>query len=344
MTPAWYSRLTMTALPKPLRDHSIDTLRGFACLLVVIYHVIGYDPATGLRVPEGDFWRVFNDTLVYFHMPIFSFLAGVVYAWRPFQNGFAAFIRSKACRLLVPMLVAGTLFALMQALTPGTNAKPREWYLLHIIPVAHFWFLEALFWVFLLVAALEKTGLLARTLPFAGVMMVAAGLFMAPWMPNVFSLDGAAYLLPFFLAGLACHRFSIPLARYHAALFVLLALSLAYLFLFGDVQAMARHSVAALAIGVFASAWLFALRPSFMPLAFLGVYSFVIYLFHPFFTSLSRMVLTKMGINDFGFLFAAGLVAGVSAPIVIGLICQRNDWLRFLVLGEPRQKKAMIRP
>ena len=48
-------------------------------------------------------------------------------------------------RLIVPVLTVGTLFAVVQAVVPGTNEKVTQWHLLHLLPVAHYWFLEALF-------------------------------------------------------------------------------------------------------------------------------------------------------------------------------------------------------
>ena len=35
------------------RDKNLDTLRVIACILLVFYHVVGLDPASGLRLP-GD--------------------------------------------------------------------------------------------------------------------------------------------------------------------------------------------------------------------------------------------------------------------------------------------------
>jgi fucose 4-O-acetylase-like acetyltransferase len=93
-------------------------------------------------------------------MPLFTFLSGYVYAFRPFTGHTCQFIKSKARRLLLPMLVAGTLFAIIQSLTPGANGVIENWALLHIILVAHFWFVEALFLIFIGIAALENSNFL----------------------------------------------------------------------------------------------------------------------------------------------------------------------------------------
>jgi len=53
----------------------LETLRGLACILLVLYHVVGSDPAQGLMLADG--WlRWLNDGLAYLRMPLFTFLSG----------------------------------------------------------------------------------------------------------------------------------------------------------------------------------------------------------------------------------------------------------------------------
>lgn len=98
-------------------------------------------------------------------MPLFSFRSGYVYALRPLRDRYGPFARGKARRLLVPLLVVGTAFAVLQSLSPGTNGSvadeiPRyQW---HIIPIRHLWFLQSIFWVFLAVGLLDRYRKLER--------------------------------------------------------------------------------------------------------------------------------------------------------------------------------------
>lgn len=103
-------------------NRQIETLRGFACVLLVLYHVIGADPSNGLRVNEGPV-RLMNDALAYVRMPLFTFLSGMVYGLRPFGGDTRRFVIGKCRRLLIPMFVVGTLFAVVQALTPGATIR-----------------------------------------------------------------------------------------------------------------------------------------------------------------------------------------------------------------------------
>src|SRR6185436_8195287 len=117
-----------------------------ACLLLVSYHVIGGDRDTGLRLADDHIAARINDFLALVRMPLFSFLSGMVYALRPLRGDIGPFASGKVRRLLVPMLVVGTGFALLQAAMSGTsggsnggtNGSVTAWHLLHIIPVAHY--------------------------------------------------------------------------------------------------------------------------------------------------------------------------------------------------------------
>lgn len=95
-------------------NRHIETLRGLACFLRVRYHVLGPFPSSGLRVADG-LVRWFNDGLAYLPMPLFTVLSGLVYGLRPFATGDSsqAFLLGKVRRLLIPMLVVGTAFAVV---------------------------------------------------------------------------------------------------------------------------------------------------------------------------------------------------------------------------------------
>jgi peptidoglycan/LPS O-acetylase OafA/YrhL len=123
---------------KMKRNLEVDTLRGIACVLLVLFHVVGDTPAVGLRIPEGHWLQVFNEALAYIRMPLFSFISGYVYGFRPYQGNAPAFVKGKVRRLLLPLITVGTIFAIVQAFTPGANNAVDRWRLLHIVPVGHF--------------------------------------------------------------------------------------------------------------------------------------------------------------------------------------------------------------
>lgn len=317
---------------KMKRSLEVDTLRGIACVLLVLFHVVGDTPTTGLRIPEGHWLQVFNEALAYIRMPLFSFISGYVYAFRPYQGRPLGFIKGKVRRLLLPLVTVGTLFAVVQAFTPGANNAVDRWWLLHIVPVGHFWFLEALFIVFLVVILLEHLKALSTPAGFALVWALSAVLFDYFSPPNYFAAQGAVYLLPFFLAGLACKRFEIggPAARgIAAAVFICAATAAMLLPQFSE----QGTSIPALGLGVCSAFLLLRSGWSSPRMAYVGSYSFAIYLLHVFFTAASRILLKKIGVTDTYVLMMAGLAAGLAGPIVSALLISRHAGLNLWLLG-----------
>jgi fucose 4-O-acetylase-like acetyltransferase len=318
------------------RKLSIDTLRGLACILLVAHHVIGHDTTAGLRLRPDHILPQVNEILALLRMPLFSFLSGFVYAWRPYSGDAGGFLKGKVRRLLVPMLLVGTLFAVMQANTPGANASEYDWRLLHIVPVAHYWFLESLFVIFMLTVLLERLALLATPVRFAMAWLVAGMLYLADPMPYHFGLQGATYLLPFFLLGLGSNRFGERLPRglvMGLAAAMIAGLSL-YLLL--AAQAMPhRTQLTALLISACTCLFLVRTHVELRWLAWIGIYSFAIYLFHTMFSAGTRILLLQLSVTSVPVLFTLGLVAGVLGPIAAAMILRRVPW-GHLPLGESR--------
>ncbi|MEO8020904.1 acyltransferase [Polaromonas sp.] len=323
------------------RSIEVDTLRGIACMLLVFFHTVGATPTEGLKLPDGHWLGTFNDMLAYFRMPLFSFISGYVYAFRPYQGNAPGFIKGKVRRLLLPLLTVGTFYAIVQTITPGANASVNNWWLLHVLPVGHFWFLEALFVIFLLVILLEHLKALSTVPSFALVWGASALLFALPGFTNYFGVRGALYLMPFFLAGLACKRFDIrgSVPRLLAATALIASLAVVVLL----PPYMKEHAVwvlVSLAIGVSAGVLLLRSGWESRPLAYIGAYSFAIYLLHVFFTASSRIFLNKMGVTDTYALLPPGVVAGIFGPIVCAQIIGRNETLNLWLLGSTSKVKT----
>lgn len=333
-----------TTNAKMKRSMEVDTLRGIACILLVFFHTVGSTPTEGLRVAEGHWLRTFNEFLVYFRMPLFSFISGYVYAFRPYQGMPLSFVKGKVRRLLLPLLTVGTFYAIVQALTPGANASVENWWLLHIMPVGHFWFLEALFIIFLVIILLESLNALSTVAGFTAVWIASALLFGVADFPNFFGARGAVYLMPFFLAGLACKRFEIvqPSARLFATAALVGGLAIVVLFPEDMGKPNALAALASVAIGV--SSGLLLLRSGWQsrPLAYIGAYSFAIYLLHVFFTAGSRIFLHKMGVTDIYALLAPGAFAGILGPIVCAQLIGRSETLNLWLLGSTRKVKTAL--
>jgi len=318
------------------RRLQIDTLRGLACVALVTFHTIGADRMSGLLVADDHALRLLSDLLGYLRMPLFAFLSGFVYALRPISGEARQFIGAKVRRLLVPMLTVGTLFAVLQSNTPGANFHGHDWALLHIQPVAHYWFLESLFLIFMLIVVLEQRRWLGSRASFATVWLASAVLFVIDPLPRAFGLQGAVYLLPFVLLGIGCRRFADEIedfpARNSAAALLCLLAAAAWILSAG---LPGRNSTIALGLGASGCVLLLHTRLRSRGLAFLGAYSYSIFLFHSIFSAASRVVLTGLFGAPFELLLISGVLAGLALPVIVELTLKRvGHPIGFWLLGQ----------
>ncbi len=313
----------------------IETLRGLACLLLVAYHVIGADPSHGLRIEDG-LLRWLNDGLAYLRMPLFTFLSGLVYGLRPFDGNTRAFLTGKVRRLLIPMLFVGTLFAVLQTSMPGTNSSVGPWYLLHLQPVAHFWFVESLFWVFLVVWALERWKVINNSRGYVLVLALACVLYLNLRGWSWLGLEGAIYLMPYFLLGLAVSRFELSsLASRHPVWLGLAALALGGVLLMGmPVPNPDRRTLLMLVTGTSLCLLLTRWNGVVSWLGNIGCHSYAIYLFHVFFTAAIRIGLERLKIDGMLIHLLFGILLGVAGPILVDLTASRFKWSALLLLGK----------
>ena len=76
-------------------------------------------------------------------------------------------------------------------------------------------------------------------------------------------------------------------------------------------------------------------------LEWLAAPSFVIYLYHIFGVSGTRLLLHTVGIHGLLPHLVAGTLMGVLVPLVLYLVALRSDWLGLLVLGQaPARREA----
>ncbi len=313
-----------------MRDIKVDTLRGLACIFLVAYHVIGNNPSNGLKIEDG--WiRDINDILESVRMPLFTFLSGVVYAYRPLKGAWIPFLRGKVRRLLIPMFVVGTFFAVVQSIVPGTNNSIENWWLLHIYPVQHFWFVEALFFVFILIVPLELTGVLNRKLGF--VLIIGSFLFLSLWQPysSMLAFKGFIYLTPFFLFGVYSVRFGLPEIDKNISIVAFLLMMIG---LYLSEYSIYGKGIWGCLIGFISCYLLLKAKLEFAWLASIGVYSYSIYIFHVFFTAATRIGLSKFHFYQVESNLLLAITFGIAGPIIVYEIANKIPSLRLLLLGQ----------
>jgi glucan biosynthesis protein C len=324
------------------KNTAIETLRGIAIILMVSGHVIGAKSTDGLKVSDDSAWRFFYYAFEYIRMPLFTVMSGYIYAYKPVYKftSKGKFLLGKVNRLFIPLIVVSTLFYLIQHYTPGANYKNSlsDIRFIYFYPYAHFWFLQGMLIVFLIIVILEGLNLL-RSFKYAMICLVISALIfiLFPYKFNNFSVNKVPFLLTFFMLGLILKRFydlvfSDWLIKVALAVFV--GTFCYQLYLFNSDDNIRLNNLLAFCVGTTACILLIRLGWKNDKFIWLGGFSYGIYLFHILGSVASRVITVKLHIHNTTIQILAGVTIGVLFPVILQLVLGRVKILAVLLFGE----------
>lgn len=150
------------------REVWVDDVKVIACILVVLGHFFQSMTKTGI-VPAGNLYEWFNTTIYYFHVPLFFICSGYLYQKYSKVDSLKSWkknVLKKALALGVPYATFTTAtWVLKKVFSSNVNDQIGglgDTLFLH--PTAPYWYLYALFFIFLV------------TPTFTNVKMAAVGL------------------------------------------------------------------------------------------------------------------------------------------------------------------------
>lgn len=323
----------------------VDTVRGFACLLVVAFHYVGMTIDDGMKVPPDSGWHYLMNSFVLIRMPLFTAVAGYLYGAIPaYREGYGRFIGRKARQLLVPMVFATCVYL---ALRHSSDGRREDILWAFLGGYRHLWYLESLVTMFAIVGLLDvlwRPGWRGLTTVILVVPVLSLAL---PAMP-VFHFDGTLFLLPFFVFGLLLYRTPTLLRRRDvlvgSALVTLTVaaiqqLSMNGIGITGDWSILRpSHAFSWAAVlpwvgGCAAMVTLLHLAPKTVWLERVAAYSFTIYLWHPLTNAVARSAFAKVGVHIDLVIFVGGVAASVFGCIAIHLAAMRFPRLSLPVIG-----------
>lgn len=135
------------------REKWIDDVKVIACILVVIGHF--FQSMTKANIlPENDLYKWFNTTIYYFHVPLFFICSGYLYQKYSKVNSLGSWRKNVAKKVLalgVPYATFTTAtWVLKKVFSSSVNDQIGglgDTLFLH--PTAPYWYLYALFFIFL---------------------------------------------------------------------------------------------------------------------------------------------------------------------------------------------------
>lgn len=309
------------------RNRLADRLKGYACFLVLFGHVILGMRNSGVEMPSLFYWL--EPFIWSYHVALFLFLSGAVYritgGWKSKKTK-GGFIRHKAISLGVPYLIFSVVYIGINSIVGQANTQSSIWDILYLwkTPVAQYWYLYALFFLF--------------------AIWVVRSDMLKNWQITVFVVL-AAYLAPVFGISYGCFdvvMFSalafglgtcVPISV-EEKIPVVLKLVIVLLHIAAGVILYRMNRMEApvfkelfMVLGIFASVMLISVLQNLGFVArfldFMNRYSFQTYLLHTIFTAGFRIVLLRLGITQWVIHLLVGCVTGLGFSVLIAVVAKK---------------------
>ena len=287
-------------------------------------------------LPANDLYKWFNTTIYYFHVPLFFICSGYLYQKYSKVNDFTSWkknVTKKALALGVPYVTFTTATWVLKTVFSDSVNKQADSLLgtLVLNPSAPYWYLYALFFIFLI------------TPTFTSLKVTVAGLLVATAAKWLVLTGGGTGLYAvstiltneiLFVLGMSICAFNVELRgkKLQGIIIGLLFFGLSIAVYMTDVQNLAVSFV----LGLIACATVILLAVDFeeksgKAMRFFAKYTMPIFLMHTLFAASLRAVLLKIGITNAVAHVMLGLGISFVGPIVAAWIMKKTKWLEYFL-------------
>ena len=324
------------------RENWVDNVKVAACILVVIGHFFQSMTQSGV-LPSNDLYQWFNQTIYYFHVPLFFICSGYLYQKLSRVDD----IHSWGKNILKKLIVLGVpyftfSFATWILKTLFSTSVNREigglGDTLFFHPTAPYWYLYALFFLFLITPTFRN-----RTMALGG--LIIALIFKALGIIGEYGIQVISYTLSneiWFVIGMCLSVFefkkyimkrSFIISVVSGALFLFLSI-LVYMvgidngflsFLLGLTDCFSV--ITSIEI-------IYENRRQSMVFGILAKYTMPIFLMHTLFAAPLRTLLFKFGVENAVIHVTLGIAISFAGPIIAAFIMKKSKWLEFFLYPE----------
>ena len=315
------------------RNILVDKLKGYACFLVLFGHVIMGIRVAGINIPG--FFEGVERFIWSFHVPLFLFLSGAVYKmtgeWRGKKTKLG-FIINKLLSLGIPYVVFSAVYITINSFVgeANTNSSIKDILSIWKTPVAQYWFLYALFFLFCIWALLS--GIFKNWQITA--LMVGLG-YLAPYFGiSLGSFDVVFYSALAFGAGTFLNFSKLTRIPVTAKMFIVLshiAVCTACILIGKEGTPIIKEIL--LLYGIYSSIMFISLIQDIKLvskfLLFINKYSFQTYLLHTIFTAGIRIILLRVNVSQWWIHVILGTVCGILFSVLAAVIAKKIKFLDF---------------
>ena len=314
------------------REVWVDNVKVIACVLVVLGHF--FQSMTKANIlPANALYQWFNQTIYYFHVPLFFICSGYLY-----QNFFrvhslrnwGAHVLNKFISLGIPYFIFSIVTLILKKLFEGSVNTPGAGFLetLFFNPIAPYWYLYVLFFIFLVTPTFNSKKNMIIALIVALIMkaiIIAAGDISLPYL-----LDRLLNNQIWFVAGMCMKTFKWneklnAKTSLLGVLFLVLSIYIYNLnisfkgmgFLLG---VMACISVISIIYYIFRE------NKQNKMFGILAKYTLPIFVMHTIFAAGFRSILLKLGVSSTIMHVTLGLIVSFVLPIIAAWIMSKTKF------------------
>ncbi|MBR2861887.1 MAG: acyltransferase [Clostridia bacterium] len=310
------------------RNVLVDKLKGYACFLVLLGHVIMGIRLSGISVPF--FFEGTEQFLWSFHVALFMFLSGVVYketgGWTSKKTK-GRFILNKLLNLGIPYVVFSAVYIIINSFVGEANTHSSVADILFIwkTPVAQYWFLYALFFLFViwvcLSGILKNWQITLFTVLLGYVLPLIPGFSWGPF--DIVFYSALAFGLGTSVDFKSLTKTSAFIKYLTVAMHLAVSITL---IVFGLIEKAFIKEIMTL-FGIYSSISFIYLLQDIKPvsrfLLFINKYSFQTYLLHTIFTAGARVMLLRAGVSQWWIHLVLGTLCGIAFSVLASIIAKK---------------------
>ena len=319
------------------RELWVDYTKMFACILVVLGHLLQGLNKANIQWNESLYSNI-NTFIYIFHMPLFMCLSGYLYKrYTKIRNlrEYFEFIKKKLINLGIPYIIFYLAYVLINMMfSSSVNSQKGIQDILNILtnPIPPFWFLYALFFIFLLVPLLEK--LLKNNRKLILVISILLHIFNIYYKSEIYAIDIVfEYFVYFYIGEFLVDKIKENYKNMNVLLniifFIILSLGYCYIvennILSNNITLIFKFILAILGVSVNIKVfknWVKVIE-KYRILNVMSKNTFPIYLMHTIFSAGIRIVLLKLNITNFYIHLFFGLALGIVGPIIVEKILEK---------------------
>lgn len=316
------------------REKWVDDVKVIACILVVLGHFFQSMTKASI-LPENDLYEWFETTIYYFHVPLFFICSGYLYQKYSKVNSVGSWCKNvakKALALGVPYVTFTTAtWVLKKVFSSSVNDQIGglgDTLFLH--PTAPYWYLYALFFIFLVTPTFNSV----KATIVGLVVALSAKALILTGGDGVYAVSTILRNEIWFVLGMSICAFNVQLKdrKVQGTIFGLLFMILSIVVYTAEIGG----SAISFAMGLLACVAVILMVAEFEQkfgrgMDFLAKYTMPIFLMHTLFAAPMRSVLMKVGIENAVIHVVLGLGISFVGPIIAAWIMKKTKWLEFFL-------------